>query len=462
MMNSKQESPYSRGFEKTNMTQDMLQDEMDETDIAVIGLSGRFAGANNIESFWRNLTNGVEAISALSDEELLKAGVDPALIEHPRYVKAASVLEDVDRFDAEFFGYSPKEAQILDPQGRLLLECAWEALENAGYGARLAGPGIGVFVSTSLSTYLLQNLYGTFDFTRFILEGGNIQNLLGNQSDFNATRLSYKLNLTGPSIDVQTACSSSLVAVHLARQSLLSGECRMALAGGVSIYLPQVAGYLYEEGLILSPDGHCRVFDAEANGTVFGRGGGIVVLKPLTDAVHDGDHIYAVIKGSAVNNDGHAKAGFTAPSIDGQALVISEAIANAGVNPETIGYIEAHGTGTKAGDPIEMAGLTQAFGSYTDRRQFCAIGSVKSNIGHLDAASGIASFIKTVLMLNHRFLVPSLHYKQPNHEIDFANSPFYVNTVLTEWKAGPLSPTSWDQLLRHGRYECSRSIGRGA
>ena len=283
--------------------------------------------------------------------------MDPTLLENPLYVKAASVLEDIDRFDADFFGYSPKEAQKLDPQGRLLLECAWEALENAGYNPKQAGPGVGVFVSVSTSTYLLQNLYGTFDFNRFILESGNIQNILGNQNDFNATRLSYKLNLTGPSIDVQTACSSSLVAVHLARQSLLAGECQMALAGGASIYLPQMAGYLYEDGLILSPDGHCRVFDAEANGTVFGRGGGVVVLKPLADAVRDGDHIYSVIKGSAVNNDGHAKAGFTAPSIEGQALVISEAIANAGVSPETIGYVEAHGTGTRIGHPWRLPAL---------------------------------------------------------------------------------------------------------
>ena len=419
------------------MTQKIYQDDLDEMDVAVIGLSARFAQANDIESFWRNLENGVETISSLSDEDLLRAGVDPALFGNPLYVKAASVLDNVDRFDADFFDYSPKEAQILDPQGRLLLECAWEALENAGYNPKRAGQSVGVFVSTSTSTYLLHNLYGTFDLTRFILEGGNLQNLLGNQNDFNATRLSYKLNLTGPSIDVQTACSSSLVGVHLARQSLLAGECRMALAGGASIYLPQMAGYLYEEGLILSPDGHCRVFDAEANGTVFGRGGGVVVLKLLTDAVRAGDYIYAVIKGSAVNNDGHAKAGFTAPSIVGQALVISEAIANAGVDPETIGYVEAHGTGTKIGDPVEIAGLVQAFGSCADRKQFCAIGSVKSNIGHMDAASGIASLIKTVLMLNHRVLVPSLHYRQPNPEIDFANSPFYVNTVKSEWKAGP-------------------------
>ncbi len=419
------------------MTQNIFQNEPDEMDVAVIGLSARFAQANDIESFWRNLENGVETISPLSDEDLLKAGVDPALLGNPLYIKAASVLDNVDRFDADFFGYSPKEAQILDPQGRLLLECAWEALENAGYKPTQSGPGVGVFMSSSTNTYLLHNLYETLDLTRFILEGGNLQNILGNQNDFNATRLSYKLNLTGPSIDVQSACSSSLVGVHLARQSLLAGECRMALAGGASIYLPQMAGYLYEEGLILSPDGHCRVFDAEANGTVFGRGGGVVVLKLLTDAVRAGDYIYAVIKGSAVNNDGHAKAGFTAPSIDGQALVISEAIANAGVDPESIGYVEAHGTGTKIGDPVEIAGLVQAFGSCADRKQFCAIGSVKSNIGHLDVASGIASLIKTVLMLNHRVLVPSLHYRQPNPEIDFANSPFYVNTVRSEWKAGP-------------------------
>jgi acyl transferase domain-containing protein/NADPH:quinone reductase-like Zn-dependent oxidoreductase/SAM-dependent methyltransferase/acyl carrier protein len=410
-----------------------VKGEINQLDVAVIGISGRFPGAKDVDIFWQNLIDGIESISTLRDEELLETGVDEDLLKNPSYVKAASWIEGIELFDAQFFGYSPTEAELLDPQGRLLLECAWEALEQTGYSSGDSQKNIGVFVSASINTYLLNNAYDSLDLNRFILGGGNIQVVLGNHNDFIATRLSYKLNLDGPSMDIQTACSSSLVAVHQACQSLMLGECKMALAGGASVYLPQKTGYLYEDGMILSPDGHCRPFDAQANGTVFGRGCGIVLLKPLSNAIADGDEIYAVVKGSAVNNDGSSKAGFTAPSIHGQARVISEAISNAGIPPETIGYVEAHGTGTKTGDPIEIAALNQAFKAYTQNKQFCAIGSLKSNIGHLDAASGIAGFIKTVLILKNGIIPASLHYRAPNPEIDFENSPFYVNSSLRVW-----------------------------
>jgi acyl transferase domain-containing protein/ubiquinone/menaquinone biosynthesis C-methylase UbiE len=407
----------------------------DDLDIAIIGMSGRFPGARNIDEFWRNLVAGVESIQALDERELREAGVSAEALADPNYVRVSSRIEGVEWFDAEFFGYNPREAARIDPQQRLLLEAGWETLEDAGYHSS-AGRAIGVFATTSTSTYLLNNLHGSFDFREFILSSGNLQPVLGNGGDFPATRLSYKLNLTGPSLSIQTACSSSLVAVHMARQSLLSGECDMALAGGASVYLPQNQGYRFEEGMILSPDGHCRVFDARAQGTVFGRGVGMVLLKPLAAALEDGDHIYATIKGSAINNDGAMKAGFTAPSAIGQAAVISEALANSGIGPDAIGYVEAHGTGTRQGDPIEIAGLTQAYRQGTERRGYCAIGSVKSNIGHLDVASGIASLIKTALTLERGQLAPSLHYERANTEIDFAASPFFVNASLRPWPRG--------------------------
>jgi acyl transferase domain-containing protein/ubiquinone/menaquinone biosynthesis C-methylase UbiE/acyl carrier protein len=405
----------------------------DELDIAVIGMAGRFPGAPDLRTYWQNLRDGVESITMLSDSVLRAEGVDPQLIRDPRYVKACSMLDGVESFDAGLFGYSPKEAETIDPQARLFLECAWEALEGAGYPP-LACPGsVGVYATESLGTYFMRHLRADLDLGTFALAGGNLPLIVGNNSDFLSTRLSYKLNLRGPSLTVQAACSSSLVAVHLARQALLSGECDVALAGGVSIYLPQRVGYLYDEGMILSPDGHCRPFDAAANGTVFGRGVGVVVLKPLANALADGDRIRAVLKGSAINNDGALKVGYTAPSVKGQAAVIAEALANAGVHPDTIGYIEAHGTGTRQGDPIEIAALTQVFRAHTQRTGFCALGTAKSNFGHLDVASGVAGFIKTVLMLEHGMLPPSLNFQSPNPQIDFASSPFFVNTRLTAW-----------------------------
>ncbi len=400
-------------------------------EIAIIGISGRFPGAKNVEEFWQNLKNGVESITFFSDEELQSVGVEPNDLADPNYVKAAPVLADVDLFDATFFGFSPKEAEITDPQHRLFLNCAWEALEDAGYDSESYKGSIGIYAGTGMSSYLLFNLYPNHELIKSV---GKLQTIIGNDKDYLVSRVSYKLNLKGPSVSVQTACSSSLVSVHLAAQSLLNNECDMALAGGVRISSPPKTGYLYEKGSILSPDGHCRAFDAEAQGTIFGSGVGVVVLKRLADAINDGDSIYAVIKGSAVNNDGSLKIGYTAPSVDGQAKVVAEAYAIAGVKPKSITYIEAHGTGTPLGDPIEISTLTQVFQASTKVKQFCAIGSVKTNVGHLEAAAGITSLIKTVLMLKHKLIPPSLNFQHPNPRIDFDNSPFYVNTKLKRWE----------------------------
>ncbi|HEY0404742.1 MAG TPA: type I polyketide synthase, partial [Pyrinomonadaceae bacterium] len=406
------------------------------TDIAIIGMSGRFPGARNVAEFWRNLRDGVESISFFTDEELTAAGVEPAAFRSPDYIRAAGVLEDVELFDAAFFGFNPKDAETLDPQQRIFLENAWEALEDAGYNPETYGGLIGVYAGSSASSYL-SNLYSHPELVSSL---GDFQLNLGNDKDNLTTNVSYKLNLKGPSMAVQAACSTSLIAVCVACQNLLSYQCDMALAGGVRVVVPQTLGYFYQEGGIMSPDGHCRAFDARARGTVGGNGVGIVVLKRLDDALADGDQVYAVIKGASVNNDGALKVGYTAPSIEGQAQVISMAQAVAGVEAETITYVEAHGTGTDLGDPIEVAALTQAFRSNTQKKNFCAIGSVKTNIGHLDTASGVAGLIKTVLALKHRLIPPSLNFEQPNPRIDFADSPFYVNSRLAEWKANAAAP----------------------
>ncbi|NEU77734.1 type I polyketide synthase [Nostoc sp. UIC 10630] len=401
---------------------------MNGSEIAIVGLSGRFPGAKDVEEFWQNLQNGVNSVSFFSDEELLSSGLDPDVLKNPNYIKAASLLEDVELFDAAFFGFNPREAEITDPQHRLFLECAWQALENAGYNSEIYKGAIGVFGGSSLSSYLL-NVY----LNQNITFNGHQLNIAGDK-DYLTTRVSYKLNLTGPSYTVQTACSTSLVAVHLACQSLLNGECDMALAGGVAIKSSRKGGYFYQEGGISSPDGYCRAFDAKAQGTVSGEGVGIVVLKRLEDAFTDRDCIHAVIKGSAINNDGSNKVSYTAPRIGGQAKVIRMAQVVAEVEPETITYIEAHGTGTSLGDPIEIAALTEVFQASTQKKGFCAIGSVKTNIGHLDAAAGVTGLIKTVLALKHKQIPPSLHFEKPNPQIDFANSPFYVNTALSPWE----------------------------
>jgi acyl transferase domain-containing protein/thioesterase domain-containing protein len=399
-------------------------------DVAIVGMAARFPGATGLDEYWANLAGGVESIRALRDEEL--ASIAPELRDHPRYVKSASLFpRDIGEFDASFFGFTPREAELMDPQHRILLECAWEALEHAGYDARAYKDAIGIFAGTSLSTYLLVNVVANAG----LLEAmGGFQTLIRNDKDYLTTTISYELDLRGPSIAVQTACSSSLVAVHLACQSLLGRECRMALAGGVRAVVPQQAGYLYEDGGILSPDGRCRPFDANARGTIFGSGAGLVVLKRLEDALAERDEIHAVIKGSAINNDGAGKVGFTAPGFEGQMQVIAEALAVADVAADSIGYVEAHGTGTPLGDPIEVSALTRVFSARTKRKGFCALGSVKGNIGHLEAAGGVASLIKTVLALEHEQLPPSLHFEAPNPEIDLQSGPFFVCAKLAPWE----------------------------
>jgi acyl transferase domain-containing protein len=399
--------------------------------IAIIGMAGRFPGAKTIDEFWQNLRDGVESITPFSDQELISAGIAPEVLKNPNYVKAGAVLEDVELFDASFFGFNPREAEMMDPQQRLFLESVWQALENTGYDPETYPGRIGAYAGTGWSSYLFNNLHSNPECIESV---GGYQTLIGNDKDFLTTRLAYKLNLRGPCYTVQTACSTSLVAISLACRSLLNYETDIALAGGISVFLPQKAGYVYQEGGILSSDGHCRAFDAKAQGTVIGSGVGIVVLKRLENALVDGDCIHAVIRGTAINNDGALKVGYTAPSVEGQAEAIAEALALADIHPETITYIEAHGTGTALGDPIEVAALTQAFRASTENKGFCAIGSVKTNIGHLDTAAGVAGLIKTVLALKHKQIPPSLHFEQPNPQIDFANSPFYVNHSLCDWQ----------------------------
>lgn len=406
-------------------------DDHAASEVAVIGFAGRFPGARNIDKFWENLRDGVESVSFFTKEELLGSGVDPDQLAAREYVPAKAILEDVELFDAAFFDFSPREAEMLDPQHRVLLECAVEAFEHAGYYPESFKGRVGVYAGVSAGSYLSVNLSSHQELIERV---GAYQVDIGNHAEFVPTTISFKLNLKGPSINIQTACSTSLVAVHVACQSLLNGECDMALAGGGSITFPRKEGYFYQEEGILSPDGHCRTFDAEARGTVGGEGAGLVVLKRLVDALADGDTIHAVIKGSAVNNDGSLKIGYTAPSVNGQAEVIADALAMAGVDAESITYIEAHGTATALGDPVEIAALTQAFEVDPATKSFCAIGSVKTNLGHLDAAAGVAGLIKTILALEHKQIPPSLHYKQPNPKIDFARSPFFVNDKLVEWK----------------------------
>ncbi|WP_420226765.1 SDR family NAD(P)-dependent oxidoreductase [Pigmentiphaga litoralis] len=403
-------------------------------DLAIIGMAGRFPSADSVDALWSNLCNGVEAVTRYDDEALAALGVPAELIADPDYVKAGVRFEGMDRFDATFFGYTPRDAERIDPQHRIFLECAWHALEDAGYDPHRYDRMIGIYAGAGANVYLMRNLLQGSE----LEQGAGVSELLGlmsgNMPDTLATRVAYKLNLRGPAVTVQTACSTSLMAVHTACQALLGQECDMALAGGVSLNLLQNGGYRYQAGAIFSPDGHCRAFDAKAAGTLQGSGAALVVLKRLDDALRDGDTIHAVIKGSAANNDGSEKVGFTAPSVNGQAAVIRAAQEMADVAADTIGYVEAHGTGTTLGDPIEIAALTQAFRVSTARKQYCAIGSVKTNIGHLDAAAGVTGLIKAALALKHRTLPPSLNYETPNPQIDFANSPFYVNTACKPWE----------------------------
>ncbi len=397
--------------------------------LAIVGMAGRFPGAASVDAFWGNLRNGVESVVFFSDEELAAAGVDRETFGQPGYVPARAPLDGVEGFDAALFGISPREAEMMDPQQRLFLECAFEALESSGYDSQRYAGSIGVFGGVNISTYL-GILYSNPERIRAF---GVYGTLLANDKDYLTTRVAYKLNLRGPAVTVQTACSTSLVAVHLAGQSLLNGECDLALAGGVGISLPERVGYTYEPQGINSPDGHCRAFDARAQGTVGGSGVGIVVLKRLAAARADGDAILAVVRGTAINTDGSQKSSYTAPSLSAQARVVAEALAVARIEPDTVGFVEAHGTGTSLGDPVEVAALARAFRSRTARRGFCALGSVKTNIGHLDSAAGVAGLIKVVQALRHGEVPPTLHFTAPNPQIDFASSPFFVNNALIEW-----------------------------
>jgi phthiocerol/phenolphthiocerol synthesis type-I polyketide synthase E len=401
-------------------------------EIAIVGIAGRFPGADSVGDLWQNLCDGVEAITALTDEELAARGVPEVLRRDPGFVKAAATLPGAAMFDAGFFGYTPREAELIDPQQRVFLECITEALEDAGRAVPDDDLLVGVFGGAALSSYLVFNLLSN---PALITSLDPLQINLGNSNSFLTTRASYKLDLKGPSVNIESACSTSLVAIHFACQSLLNHECDLALGGGVSINLGVQHGYRHVAGSILSPDGVCRPFDADANGIVFGAGAGVVALRRLEDAIADGDSIYAVIRGSAVNNDGALRAGYTAPGVAGQAQVITEALANADVSADTIRYVEAHGTGTSLGDPIEIQALTRAYRASTQARQFCGIGSLKANLGHLDTASGVTGLIKVALALKHRLIPPSIHCDFPNPAIDWAASPFFVSTSLT-----PLTP----------------------
>ena len=406
--------------------------------VAIIGMAGRFPGAESIEEFWANLVAGKESVSFFSDDEMVAAGLDPtALRRRGRYVPARGVLKEADCFDAAFFGIHPKEAEVMDPQQRVFLETCWAALERAGYAPSVVQGSVGVFAGVTFNTYYLHALHQRPDLLELV---GPELVMFGNEKDYLATRVAYKLGLKGPAVNVSTACSTSLVAISQACQSLLTYQCDIALAGGASVRVPQERGYYYDEGNIASADGHTRTFDTHAAGTVFSNGVGVVVLKRLEEAVKDGDQIYAVIKGAAINNDGSQRLSFSAPGVEGQSEVIAMAHALAGVDPETITYVEAHGTATPLGDPIEVAGLTKAFRMGTEAKQFCALGSVKTNIGHLDVAAGVTGLIKTALSLRYRKIPASLHFTQPNSKLNLENSPFYINATLQEWNSKPGVP----------------------
>ncbi|MER7169242.1 SDR family NAD(P)-dependent oxidoreductase [Micromonospora sp. NPDC000207] len=410
---------------------------VEDAQVAIIGLAGRFPGARDVNEFWRNLVGGVESITFFSDDELREAGVPDSHIADPSYVKAAPITEGADMFDAGYFGMSPREAEILDPQHRIFLEECETALQHGGYDPGAYQGRIGVYGGVGFNNYLEDNVN---KHPEVIGVMGKLSTNISNTADYLATGVSYRLGLRGPSFTCLSACSTSMVAIHLACQALRDGDCEMALAGGVEEFIPRVSGYFYSEGSLYSPDGHCRTFDAKARGTVFGSGAGVVLLKRLDAALADGDNVLAVIRGTAINNDGSAKGAFTAPSVEGQLAAVSDALTRSGVDPATISYVEAHGTSTFVGDPIEVTALTKAFRQHTERRHYCGIGSVKTNVGHLGAAAGVAGLIKTVLAMKHRVLPPHLNYDEPNPQIDFDNSPFYVNTDITPWKSdsGPL------------------------
>jgi amino acid adenylation domain-containing protein len=400
--------------------------------IAIVGMAGRFPGAESVDRFWQNLCDGVESHTVFRLEEL-DPSIPAELRNDPSYVPVRGIVDKADQFDAAFFGISPREAEVMDPQARVFLEVVYAALENAGYSPDTPDTTIGLYAGSGHNTYFARHLCGR---PEIINRLGEFQVMLANEKDFVTTRAAYKLNLQGPVVSVNTACSTSLVAVIQAFQALRDRHCDLALAGGISITTPQASGYLYQEGSMLSGDGHCRPFDTDAQGTLFNDGAAVVALKRLSDAQRDGDRIYAVIHGTGMNNDGADKVSFTAPSVIGQAKAIAAAQAEAGFAPDTIQYVETHGTATPLGDPIEVEALTQAFHRQTEAKQFCAIGSVKSNVGHLVAAAGVTGLIKTALALYHRHLPASLHFQRPNPHIDFANSPFYVQAQATDWPQG--------------------------
>ena len=414
--------------------------------IAVVGMAGRFPGADSVSAFWRNLRRGAESIVTLSEDELRSAGVGEKALDSHAYIRRAALLDGIDEFDADFFGFTPHAARMMDPQHRLFLQCVWHALEDAGYQPGRTDGSVGVFGTSSASGYLLHNLMSHLDPSVVIGQGATFEMInlsLQNDKDHLATRAAHQFNLRGPALSVQTACSSALVAVHLACQSILNGECDMALAGAASIRVPHHVGYWHEPGSMVSVSGHCRPFDVRADGTIFGSGVGVVVLKPYQDAVDDGDRIHAVIRGSAINNDGSTKMNYAAPNAAGQAEAIAEAHAVADIDSSTVGYVETHGTGTPLGDPVEIEGLRQAFAVSTESRPGpCVLGSVKSNIGHLEAASGIASLIKAILCLKHRAIPGTLHFTSPNPELHLDRGPFVVR--------GEYGPWEWDGVRRAG------------
>ncbi|MFI7212887.1 type I polyketide synthase [Micromonospora maritima] len=405
--------------------------------VAIIGMAARLPGAPDFDTYWLNLSEGVESITRHTREEMLAAGVAPELVDNPHYVPATGALDDADCFDAGFFGYSAREASIMDPQHRIFLETAYHALEDAAYDPRRYAGLIGVYAGCTMNTYMLYNVMTHRDDVAALV--GDLQTMIGNDKDFLAPRVSHRLDLRGPSLAVQTACSSSLVAVHLAARALLDGECDIALAGGSSVRMPLRGGYLANPGGTSAPDGHCRAFDADAAGSIVGNGAGAVVLKTYADAVRDGDRIHAVLRGTAINNDGRAKASFTAPSVDGQHRAVARALARAGVSARDIHLVEAHGTGTPLGDPIEVAAIGRAFQETTSDRNYAWLGSVKPNIGHLDAAAGVAGLIKVVQSLRHRQMPPVVNFKRPNPKLELENSPFRIPTALEDLDAdGPL------------------------
>ncbi|MEX2601490.1 MAG: polyketide synthase, partial [Balneolaceae bacterium] len=398
--------------------------------IAIVGMSLRVPGADSLETFWKNLRDGRETITFFTDEELRSAGVDEATLSSPEYVKAMGRLEDVEMFDARFFDMTPKEAEILDPQHRVLMEGVWRALEHAAIDPERYPGRIGLYAGVGFNSYLIHHILSS---PELLESAGAWQLSLNNDKDFAPTRIAYKLNLQGPAVSISTACSTSLVSTVMAAQSLLAYQCDTAIAGGCSIHLPQDQGYEYMKGGTVSPDGHCRPFDVDAAGTVDGNGTAVVVLKRLEDAVRDGDTIHALLRGFAINNDGSLKVGYTAPSVSGQSDVILEALEMAEIDPSDVHYVETHGTGTELGDSVEISALSEAFSGSNGGAKSCAIGSVKSNFGHLDTAAGVTGLIKSVLAMQHGEIPPTCHFKKPNPKLGLENGPFFVNNKRISW-----------------------------